>query len=70
MTNRYSKDNIVAVFSLSLICISCLCVWNVGLVGGDQRTREKKKTEDQKTDEGWKKKIEEKEEKISQLTCD
>jgi hypothetical protein len=45
-------------------------VWNVGLVGGDQRTREKKKTEDQKTDEGWKKKIEETEEKISQLTCD
>jgi hypothetical protein len=39
-----------------------------GRWGSKNKGEEKK--EDQKTDEGWKKKIEEKEEKISQLTCD
>jgi hypothetical protein len=34
------------------------------------KNKGEEKTEDQKTDEGWKKKIKEKEEKISQLTCD
>jgi hypothetical protein len=39
--------------------------WSVGI-----KEQGRNKKEDQKTDEGWKKKIEEKEEKISQLTCD
>jgi hypothetical protein len=55
--------------SLSLICISCVCVeCRTGRWGSKNKGEEK--TEDQKTDEGWKKKIKEKEEKISQLTCD
>jgi hypothetical protein len=54
--------------SLSLICISCVCVeCRTGRWGSKNKGEEK--TEDQKTDEGWKKKIKEKE-KISQLTCD
>lgn len=77
MANRYSKDNIVAVFShcliswISLSHLHILCVCGMSETGrwGSKNKGEKTK-EDQKTDEGWKKKIEEKEEKISQLTCD
>ncbi len=52
---------------LSHLHILCVCVeCRTGRWG----SKNKEKKDDQKTDEGWKKKIEEKEKKISQLTCD